>query len=49
MSVSLLAQNLHGSEIIKIAGEIKEWVRLTPEELKSWREKLAKTKGQIIN
>src|SRR3978361_795729 len=27
MSVSLLAQNLHGSEIIKIAGEINELKR----------------------
>jgi hypothetical protein len=29
-----------------------DWVRLTPEELKRWREKLAKietSKGKIIN
>jgi hypothetical protein len=37
---------------LKIVGEVTDWVRLTPEELKSWREKLAKTKkseGKIIN
>lgn len=34
---------------LKIVGEIKDWVRLTPEELKSWREKLAGNNGEIIN
>ncbi|MFB6341117.1 NAD(+)--rifampin ADP-ribosyltransferase [Saccharicrinis sp. FJH62] len=34
---------------IKIVGEISEWVRLTPEELQKWREKLANNKGEIIN
>jgi hypothetical protein len=37
---------------LKIVGETADWVRLTPEELKGWREKLAKlgkSKGRIIN
>jgi rifampin ADP-ribosylating transferase len=37
---------------LKIVGEVIDWVRLTPEELDSWREKLAKigkSKGRIIN
>ena len=35
---------------IKIVGEIEDWVRLTAEELASWREKLAKLeKAEIIN
>ena len=34
---------------LKIAGEVIEWVRQTPEELQKWREKLAKNKGDIIN
>lgn len=34
---------------LKIIGEIKDWVRLTPEELQNWREKLANIKGDIIN
>lgn len=34
---------------LKIVGEVKDWVRQTPEELKKWREKLANVKGEIIN
>lgn len=37
---------------LKIVGEATDWVRLTPEEFESWREKLAKiekSNGRIIN
>ena len=34
---------------LKIVGEVTDWARLTPEELQKWREKLANTKGEIIN
>lgn len=34
---------------LKIVGEVTDWVRLTPEELQKWREKLANNKGEIIN
>src|SRR5437868_5550797 len=34
---------------LKIVGEVTDWVRQTPEELKKWREKLANVKGEIIN
>ena len=34
---------------LKIVGEIKDWVRQTPEELQKWRERLANNKGDIIN
>lgn len=34
---------------LKIVGEIYDWVRLTPEELQKWREKLGNNKGEIIN
>ncbi|MCB9320070.1 MAG: NAD(+)--rifampin ADP-ribosyltransferase [Lewinellaceae bacterium] len=37
------------SEPLKIVGEINDWVRITPEELKHWREKLANNQGKIIN
>lgn len=36
-------------EPLKIVGEVTDWVRLTPEELQKWREKLANAKGDIIN
>lgn len=34
---------------LKIIGEVTDWVRITPEELQRWREKLAGNKGEIIN
>jgi tetratricopeptide (TPR) repeat protein len=34
---------------LKILGEVTDWVRQTPEEIKKWREKLANNKGDIIN
>jgi tetratricopeptide (TPR) repeat protein len=36
-------------EPLKIIGEVTDWVRLTPQELEKWREKLANNKGEIIN
>jgi rifampin ADP-ribosylating transferase len=34
---------------LKIVGEVTDWVKQTPEELKKWREKLANNEGEIIN
>lgn len=34
---------------LKIVGEVTNWTRLTPEELASWRVRLANVKGEIIN
>ena len=34
---------------LKIVGEVTDWEKLTPEELRKWREKLANNKGEIIN
>jgi len=34
---------------LKIVGEITDWVRQSPGELQKWREKLANSKGDIIN
>jgi rifampin ADP-ribosylating transferase len=34
---------------LEIVGEVKDWVRQTPEELQNWRKKLANNKGEIIN
>ena len=34
---------------LKIAGEVTEWLNVTPEEIKKWQEKLANNKGEIIN
>ena len=37
------------TEPLKIIGEATDWARLTPEQLKEWKDKLAKNKGEIIN
>jgi tetratricopeptide (TPR) repeat protein len=34
---------------IKIIGEVTDWVRQTPEQIKHWRDRLANNKGEIIN
>ena len=34
---------------LKVIGEITDWVKQTPEEIRKWREKLANNKGEIIN
>ena len=34
---------------LNIIGEATDWVKLSPEQLNQWREKLAKSKGEIIN
>ncbi len=34
---------------LKIVGEVTEWMRQTPEQIQQWREKLANSKGDIIN
>lgn len=42
-------RSYRSTEPLKIVGEVTEWKRLSPEELKSWRERLANIKGDIIN
>jgi hypothetical protein len=34
---------------LKIVGEVTDWVRQTPGDIRKWREKLANNKGEIIN
>ncbi len=34
---------------LKIVGEVTDWARQQPEELREWRKKLANNKGEIIN
>ncbi len=36
-------------EPLKVVGELDDWVRQTPEQIRTWREKLANSKGEIIN
>ena len=34
---------------LRIVGEVTDWVRQTPEQVRAWRQKLAKSEGEIIN
>lgn len=34
---------------LKIVAEVNDWVRQTPEDIQKWRERLANSKGEIIN
>lgn len=34
---------------LKIVGEAMDWLRQTPEEIRKWKERLANSKGDIIN
>ncbi len=34
---------------LKVIGEVNDWTRLTPDELKKWKERLAGNSGKIIN
>jgi hypothetical protein len=42
-------RSYRSEDSLKIIGELAHWVRLTPQELQNWREKLANNKGEIIN
>ena len=42
-------RSYRSQEPLKIIGEITDWIKLTPEEIKIWRERLANNKGEIIN
>jgi hypothetical protein len=34
---------------LKIVGEVTDWVKQTPDDIKKWKEKLDNNKGEIIN
>ncbi|MEJ2080283.1 MAG: NAD(+)--rifampin ADP-ribosyltransferase [Acidobacteriota bacterium] len=34
---------------LKIVGEVTDWARQSPEDLRKWRERLSSKKGEIIN
>jgi len=36
-------------EPLRITGELIEWIKQTPEEIQKWKERLANSKGEIIN
>lgn len=42
-------RSYRSSEPLEIIGEIQDWDKITPEQLKAWRERLAKNTGEIIN
>ncbi len=37
------------AEPLKIVGELNEWAKLSDEEIRKWKDRLAKNEGEIIN
>ena len=44
-----LTRSYRSQAPLRILGEVSDWVKQMPEQVKEWREKLAKNKGEIIN
>ncbi|QEC53720.1 rifampin ADP-ribosylating transferase [Anseongella ginsenosidimutans] len=44
-----LTRSYRSPEPLKIVGEITDWIKQTPEDIRKWQEKLANNKGEIIN
>lgn len=42
-------RSYRSAEPLRVIGEVTDWTRLSPEELRAWRERLANVKGDIIN
>lgn len=42
-------RSYRSKEPLKIVGEVTDWVRLTPEELQKWHDRLANITGEILN
>ena len=42
-------RSYRSQEPLKVVGEITDWMKITPDELRNWKEKLANNKGKIIN
>lgn len=43
------SRSYRSQEPLKVVGELIDWIKITPEELQKWQEKLANNKGKIIN
>jgi hypothetical protein len=42
-------RSYRSKEPLKIVGEVTDWERMKPEELQSWRERISRIDGDIIN
>lgn len=44
-----LSRSYRSSAPLKIVGEVSDWNKRTPEDIQAWKERLARSKGEIIN
>jgi rifampin ADP-ribosylating transferase len=44
-----LTRSYRSQEPLKIIGEATEWLKQTTEDIRKWREKLARNTGEIID
>jgi len=42
-------RSYRSSAPLRVVGEVADWNRLAPDDLRAWREKLKNAKGEIIN
>ncbi|RYZ24129.1 MAG: NAD(+)--rifampin ADP-ribosyltransferase [Chitinophagaceae bacterium] len=42
-------RSYRSADPLKIVGVVTDWVRLTPQELQGWKDRLANSSGEIIN
>ena len=42
-------RSYRSSAPLRIVGELQDWSRQSPEDIRVWREKLANIKGEILN
>lgn len=42
-------RSYRSTDPLKIVGEVTDWIRQTPEQIREWKKKLADSEGKIIN
>lgn len=44
-----LSRSYRSSAPLKVIGEVTDWAKRTPEDIRQWKDRLARSKGEIIN
>ena len=44
-----LTRSYRSSAPLKVVGEATDWAKRTPEDIRQWKDRLLRSKGEIIN
>lgn len=44
-----LSRSYRSSAPLKVVGEVTDWAKRSPEDIQQWKDRLARSKGEIIN